>query len=428
MTEEVAKKEIFTKGHIWGSYNISEDKLRFNSESKKWFEIPFDNLSNVQQGGNKNEITLEFNKDEEIEDSAICEIKLLVPETKKEGDKKEPKDEEEENKTKAELLKEEIMKIANIGSVSGSIANIREMQTITPRGKFDLFFLKDALKMNGQSHNYQILIKNISKVFLVPKTDGHNSNLILKLKSPLTQGNTSYPFLIFQVNTEEEIEVDLEIPENDEDLNNIEDFKSPLKGTTIDVIAKLFHYIMNKTILLPSKNYNFINGSYIKCSYKNNNGMLFFFEKSILFVQKPVLDIEHELIKEVDLARLQESSMLQKTFDFTVKLKKETYEFSGLEREEIKILKEYLEAKKIKLNLKDDDNNDIDILNYTSRRRAPVSDALPELPSEDELGDDDYNDSGEEDGEADDDEDDEEEEEKEEKKKKKDKNKKKKEE
>ena len=95
----------------------------------------------------------------------------------------------------------------------------------------------------------------------------------------------------------------------------------------------------------------------------------------------------------------------------------------------MKILKEYLENKKIKLNMKDEDNNDIDVLNYTSRRRAPVSDVLPELPSEDELGDEDYNDSGEDGDEADDDEEDEEEEDEEEKKKKKkDKNKKKKEE
>ena len=434
-SEEENKKEIFVKGHTWGSYAISDKKLQFNGEMKRWFEIPFDNLSNVQQGGNKNEITLEFNKDEDIEDSALCEIKLYIPE-KEEKERKEENEEKEnekgEYKTKGELLKEEIMKIANIGSVSGAIAKIPEMQTVTPRGKFDVFFLKNSLKMNGQSHNYQIQIKNISKVFLVPKIDGHFSNLILKLKSPLTQGNTSYPFLIFQIKIDNEIEVELEIPENDDDLNGIDDFKTPLKGKTIDVIAKLFNYVMNKKILIPTENYNFSKGPFIKCSYKANDGVLFFFEKSILFVQKPVLDIEHDIIKEVDLVRLQESNMHQRTFDINVKLKKESYQFSGLDREEMEILKQYLDEKKIKLNMKDENNNEIEMVNYTTRRRAPVSDALPELPSEDEMGDEDYNDSGEENDEGDDnedeDEDEEEEEEKEKKKKKKEKNKKKKEE
>ena len=79
MSEEVPKKETFVTGHTWGSYTLSEDKMHFNGQSKKWFDIPLNSLSNVQQGGNKNEIALEFNKDEEVEDSAICEIKLFIP-------------------------------------------------------------------------------------------------------------------------------------------------------------------------------------------------------------------------------------------------------------------------------------------------------------------------------------------------------------
>ena len=215
-TEEVSKKDAFVKGHTWGSYELSEERMRFSGESKKWFDIPLKALSNVQQGGNKNEIALEFNKDEDIEDSAICEIKLFIPEKpnqKKEKEKVEEKDENKENgedkideeeeekpiKTGAELLKEEIMKIAGIGSVTDAIAHIPDFQTLIPRGKFDMFFLKNSLKMSGQSHNYQIQAKNISKLFLVPKAEGNYSLLILKLKSAVTQGNVSYPFIIYQI-------------------------------------------------------------------------------------------------------------------------------------------------------------------------------------------------------------------------------------
>ena len=84
-------------------------------------------------------------------------------------------DEEEEKpiKTGTELLKEEIMKISCIGSVTDAIAHIPDFQTLIPRGKFDMFFLKNSLKMSGQSHNYQIQAKNISKLFLVPKVEGN---------------------------------------------------------------------------------------------------------------------------------------------------------------------------------------------------------------------------------------------------------------
>ena len=435
--------EKFVKGLNWGSYSISDNKMEFKNESKEWFQIPFNSLSNVQQGTNKNEITLEFNKDEDDEDNPICELRLYVPEQEvNQKEKKKPKEEkengeneekqeeeeEEENKivkTRGELLKEEIIKLAGIGSISGSIAHLPKIQTIIPRGKFDLFFLKNSLKILGQAHNYKTEIKNIIKVFLVPKVDGHYSFLILKLKSPLTQGNTSYPFVIFQIDSQNEIKVDLDIPEDDEEIQKqLENVSNPLEGKAIDVIAKLFNTIVNRNLIIPSNNFTFSKGPFIKCSYKANDGVLYFLERSILFVHKPVLDIEIEAIREIDLERIHESGMQQRSFDITIKLKKESYQFSGLDREEMDKLQEYIKEKKIKLNSVDENNNNVDMPKYTTRRRAPVSEELPELPEdEEELEDADYSDSGEAS-----DEDEDEEEEVEEKKKKKKNNKKKKEE
>ena len=443
--EDKNKKELFVKGLNWGSYSLSENKISFKGDSKDWFQIPFNYLANVQQGTNKNEITLEFNKDED-NDSAICELRLFVPdqetkqekqkekkkqkeenekneneENKNEENEKENEDEEEENKilkTRGELLKEEIIKLAGIGSISGSIAHIPEIQTVIPRGKFDLYFLKNSLKIHGQSHNYKTDIKNIIKVFLVPKIDGHFSFLILKLKSPLTQGNTTYPFVIFQIKPENKLKIDLQIPEDDEEIKKkLENLENPLEGKAIDVITKLFNNIVNKNLYIPSQNYTFSSkGPYIKCSYKANDGVLYFLEKTILFVHKPVLDIEHEFIKEIDFTRIHESGMQQRSFDMTIKLKeKESYQFSGLDREEMDNLQEYIKAKKIKLNNVDENNNNVDMPNYSTRKRAPVNEEIPDLPSEDELGDDDYSDSGEASGE---DEDEEEEVENEDKKKK----------
>ena len=261
---------------------------------------------------------------------------------------------------------------------------------------------------------------------MVPKVDGHFSYLILRLKSPLTQGNTSYPFVIFKIKTENEIKVDLQIPEDDEEIKKkLEDLSNPLEGKTVDVIATLFKVIVNKYLIIPTNNFIFSKGPFIKCSYKANDGVLYFLEKSMLFAHKPVLDISHESIKEIDLARIHESGMQQRSFDMTIKLKKESYQFSGLDREEMDKLQEYIKAKKIKLNSVDENNNNVDMPNYSTRRRAPVEEEAMDLPSEKELGDDDYVDSGE-GSEEGDDEDEEEEIEEEEKEKKNKKNKKKK--
>ena len=424
----------FVKGLNWGNYEIKENKLSFKGDSKNWFQIPMNSLINVQQGSNKNEITLEFDKDDENEDSAICEIRLLVPDDaeknaqkKKDLEKNSNEEEEEEedeknSKTRGEILKEEIMKIANIGSVSGSLAHVPSVQMATPRGRFDLYFTKTALKIHGQSHNYQIQFKNIVKVFLVPKFDGHFYFLIVKLSSPLTHGSTSYHFLTFQLKSEVETSVELNIPEKDEELTQkFSDLENPLEGKIMDILPKLFNKIVNVGIILPSKNYTFSKGPFIKCSYKAFEGVLYPLEKSLLFAHKPVLYILHEDIKEVDWARLHETGMLQRTFDMTIKTKKEQYQFNGLERDEMDSLKTYFEGKKIKLNIVDENNNNVEMTNYTSRRRAVVTEEAPALPSEDESEDEDFSASGdyENDEDEDDDEDDEEEEEEESKKKKK---------
>ena len=444
-SDDTNQKDRFVKGLTWGSYNLTGDKMNFTNNSKEWFDIPFNSLSNV--GISKNDITLEFNKDDDNNDSALCELRLYVPEieTKKEKKKKKEENEEKEGeekeeneeddntniKKRSEILKEEILKLAGIGSISDFIAHIPEIQAVIPRSKFDIYFFKDSLKIHGQSHNYQILIKKIIKVLLVPKIDGHFSFLVIKLKSPITQGNTSYPFLIFQIVPDNEITVDLVVPEDDGEIKKkLENLDNPMEGKTIDVIAKLFKNILGKELIIPSKNATFSKGPFIKCSYKANDGALYFLEKTILFIHKPVLDIEYDSIKEIELARIHESGLQQRSFDITIKLKSEkekekenvSYQFSGLDREEMDNLQKYLETKKIKLKSVDEDNNNIDIPNITTRKRAPVNEEIPNLPSEDELGDDDYSDSGE--G-SDEDEDEEEEEDEEEKKKKKNKKKKK---
>ena len=122
---------------------------------------------------------------------------------------------------------------------------------VTPRGKFDLYFMKSFIKIHGQTHNYKILHKNIAKVFLVPKNDGHNHFLIVSLHNPLNQGNTSYPFLIFQIKDDAESTVELSIPDGMKlDLQN------PLEGSTKDNIAQLFNSIVN-IVLVNINSQNF---------------------------------------------------------------------------------------------------------------------------------------------------------------------------
>ena len=124
---------------------------------------------------------------------------------------------------------------------------------------------------------------------------------------------------------------------------------------------------------------------------------------------------------KINFARLQESAGQQRTFDIIVKTAKESYKFSGVDKNEMVSLKNYFENKKIKINIVDENYNSVDMNTYSGRRRTRVDDEeVPELPSEEEtLSNGDYSDDDSYEENDKDDDDEEEEMEKEESKKKK---------
>ena len=418
MNSKHKRNEPFVKGLNWGNLKTTENELIFTHKSKLWFDIPMSSISNIQHISNKNEIALEVNQEDiNEEESALCELRLFVPEQDVRNKKSKNEENEsvvEENKvdennevveeiddnddddtkkksfrSRAEMIKDDIVRKAKIGSVSNSIAHIQDIQMITPRGKFDLYFTKNYLKIHGISFNYQIFNKNILKVFLLPKIDKHNYFFVLQLRTPLTQGNTQYPFLVFQIPSDEESTIDLNISEKDDELKNkFEGLENDsLEGKLMDSIAKLFNGLINIGVIIPSKNYSFNNGPYIKCSYRVNEGVLYPLEKCLLFVHKPVLYILHKDVRYINIERLHESSGQQRTFDMIVKTFKDSYKFIGVDKNEMEMIKKYFEGKKIKINIVDENYNSVDINNYTAntRRRAHVDEEAPELPSDEDL-------------------------------------------
>ena len=420
-SQSKSKNDLFVRGLNWGELKTSEEDIIFSHKSKHWFDMPLNKISNIQYISNKNEVAIEINQEDQNSEFTMSELRLFIPDKDSKNKKNKNSDEtsskaeenkendandedEEENsennvidikeKTRAELIKDEIVKKAKIGSVSNSIAHIQDIQMITPRGKFDLYFTKNYLKIHGPSFNYQILNKNITKIFLLPKIDKHNHIFVLQLKAYVTQGNTQYPYLIFQIPSDEEKNVTLNFGEDPELKNKFEnlDQNNTLEGKSLDVIAQLFNALIGVGVIIPSQNFTFNTGPYIKCSYKVNEGVMYPLEKSILFVHKPVLYILHKDIVKINFARLQESAGQQRTFDIIIKTQKNSYKFSGVDKNEMMSLKSYLENKKIRINIVDENYNSVDLNTYTSRRRTRVDDEeLPELPSEEEsISNEDY--------------------------------------
>ena len=416
-SQSKSKNDLFVRGLNWGELKTSEEDIIFSHKSKHWFDMPLNKISNIQYISNKNEVAIEINQEDQNSEFTMSELRLFIPDKDSKNKKNKNSDEtsskaeenkendandedEEENsennvidikeKTRAELIKDEIVKKAKIGSVSNSIAHIQDIQMITPRGKFDLYFTKNYLKIHGPSFNYQILNKNITKIFLLPKIDKHNHIFVLQLKAYVTQGNTQYPYIIFQIPSDEDSSITLNFGDSPQSelKNKFEnlDENNVLEGKSMDILAQLFNALIGVGVIIPSQNFTFNTGPYIKCSYKVNEGVMYPLEKSILFVHKPVLYILHKDIVKINFARLQESAGQQRTFDIIVKTYKNSYKFSGVDKNEMMSLKSYFEGKKIKINIVDENYNSVDLNTYTGRRRTRVDDEdVPELPSEEDT-------------------------------------------
>lgn len=157
------------------------------------------------------------------------------------------------NTNTAEFLREEIQKYANIGSLGDSFAILTEMPMITPRGRFDVQMLKGNLKIHGPSHDYKITYKNISKIFLLPRQDGVHIDLIVSLEKPLRQGNTTYPFLIFQCKKDVEKTIELNLPEDKNEREAIlkDKIENSISGPIYDIMARLFKAFVGVGVIIP---------------------------------------------------------------------------------------------------------------------------------------------------------------------------------
>jgi len=410
----------FVRGWSWGNVNLSNGQIEFTSADQSWFNVPYYGISNVQ-ATNKNEIALEFNLDEDADtrEDMLCEMRLYVPnratadnmevdgrkEDKSDAESASGKSDRPVKVTTAELLKEEISKLANVGTVSESIAHLSDIQMITPRGKFEVYFMKNQTKIHGQTHNYKISHKNISKVFLLPKPDGHHSFFAVALAHPIRQGNTTHHFLVFQIKNKSERTVTLNLPESESERRELLKVDIPpiLTGELVDILAKLFQAVVGIGIVIPGKAFKTGKGTHaLKCSLKANEGYLYPLEKSMIFLHKPVLCINLEDVRYVECARVHESNVQQRSFDITVVTKKEEFQFVGIEKSEFENVVTYFSNKKIKLNNKDGGNKVVDIkpsnTTSTNRRQKKLEEKLgeevPDLPSDESLIDDDDYSSG----------------------------------
>lgn len=101
------------------------------------------------------------------------------------------------------------------------------------------------------------------------------------------------------------------------------------------VVTKVFRGLSGKKVIAPSTDFESHHGHRgVKCSIKANEGLLYFLDKSLIFVPKPATYIQIENIGVITMSRVGGAVSASRTFDITVTLKggMGEHQFSNINR------------------------------------------------------------------------------------------------
>ncbi|GAB5586132.1 FACT complex subunit [Umbelopsis nana] len=359
--QQIEAKELSLRGWNWGKTEFQGPNLVFNVGNKEMFELPLSQAIGANKPG-KNEVAINFvDPGQRAPDGInpkttdeLMDITFYVPGTvpkEENADGNTDEDDGEELNADA-VFYENVKSKLELGQLtSENIVQFQEVLCLTPRGRYNIDMFQDFLRLRGKSYDYKIMYSSIIKLFLLLKPDEVHVMFVIGLDPPLRQGQTKYPFLVFQFVRDEEIDVDLNIDE--ETLKEKYDGKlqKTYDAPTYEIVSTVFRALTGRKVTVPS-NFRSHHGSLgIKSSMKANEGYLYPLEKCFLFIPKPPTFIPHSEIGVVTFSRVSASTGgSSRTFDMKFSMKTgHDYQFSSINREEYANLEEFIKSKKIKM-------------------------------------------------------------------------------
>ncbi|XP_050535918.1 FACT complex subunit Ssrp1 [Daktulosphaira vitifoliae] len=331
---DMLEKELSIKGWNWGSAKFNGSILSFDIGNLTAFEIPLNNVSQCTTG--KNEVTLEFHQNDEAPVS-LCEMRFHIPTAELAGDQ-DPVD----------AFHDQVMKQASVISVSGdAIAIFREMQCLTPRGRYDIKVFQTFFQLHGKTFDYKIPMTTVLRLFILPHKDGRQIFFVVSLDPPIKQGQTRYHYLVLLFNMDDDTSIELPFTDEEIESKYAGKLTKELNGPTYEVLAQVMKAIVNRKITTPASFKGHSGTSAIGCSYKAAAGYIYPLERGFIYIHKPPIHIRFEEISSVNFARGGGST---RSFDFEIELKNGViHTFSSIEKEEYGSLYDFINAKKLRV-------------------------------------------------------------------------------
>lgn len=331
--QEMKNKELSLKGWNWGTAKFQGSVLSFDVEKATAFEVPLGNVSHCTNA--KNEVTLEFHQNDDASVS-LMELRFHIP------------TDPNSSIDPVQAFVDNVLAKASIIQATGdAIVTFKELQCLTPRGRYDIKIFPTFVQLHGKTFDYKIPLPSILRLFLLPHKDGRQMFFVLSLDPPIKQGQTRYQFLILLFNKEEETTVELSLSEEDIKEKYEDKLQKEMSGPTFEVISRVMKAIVQRKITVPGSFKGHSGTQAITCSYRAGNGLLYPLERGVIYVHKPPVHIRFDEIASVNFAR---SGGSTRSFDFEIETKAGVvHTFSSIEKEEYGRLFDFANAKKLRI-------------------------------------------------------------------------------
>ncbi|XP_061691307.1 FACT complex subunit SSRP1a isoform X2 [Syngnathoides biaculeatus] len=331
---ELTEKDMCVKGWNWGTAKFSGPLLLFDVNETTAFEVPLSNVSQCATG--KNEVTLEFHQNDDAEVS-LMEVRFYVP-----------PGQADERQDPVEAFAQNVLSKADVIQATGdAVCIFKELQCLTPRGRYDIRIYPTFLHLHGKTFDYKIPYTTVLRLFLLPHKDQRQMFFVISLDPPIKQGQTRYHFLILLFSKEENISLSLNMSEEDVERRFEGKLSKNMSGSLYELVSRVMKALVNRKITVPGNFQGHSGAQCITCSYKASSGLLYPLERGFIYVHKPPVHLRFEEISCVNFAR---GTTTTRSFDFEIETKQgNQYTFSSIEREEYGKLFDFVNAKKLNI-------------------------------------------------------------------------------
>ncbi|GMY13583.1 FACT complex subunit SSRP1 isoform X1 [Fagus crenata] len=340
------EKQLSVSGRNWGEVDLNGNMLTFLVGSRQAFEVSLADVSQTQLQG-KNDVILEFHVDDTTganEKDSLMEISFHIPNSNTQfvGD---------ENRPPAQVFRDKIMSMADVGAGGEeAVFTFEGIAILTPRGRYNVELHLSFLRLQGQANDFKIQYSSVVRLFLLPKSNQPHTFVVVTLDPPIRKGQTLYPHIVLQFETDYVVHSDLTMSEDLLNTKYKDKLEPSYKGLIHEVFTTVLRGLSGAKVTKPGKFRSCQDGYAVKSSLKAEDGVLYPLEKSFFFLPKPPTLILHEEIEYVEFERHAAGGSNMHYFDLLIRLKTEQeHLFRNIQRNEYHNLFDFISGKGLKI-------------------------------------------------------------------------------